>query len=170
MQCLVCAVLQKRCALAGCSHTIILSFFGGGGSSHDKLPKPHGTRELSRNQGSEPSNATIGPQRNMVADRTRSEDEMKLMPGIVAGTAHTHNNFHMVLPKHVLEDSLGRGEGWHDTWLCWPPPASVRPRGVCNRFGGCRGGGGAPPPGQQKQSNDPGNNQHILNTPIIGRR
>ena len=24
--------------------------------------------------------------------------------------------------------------------------------------------------GQQKQSNDPGNNQHILNTPIIGRR
>ena len=29
-----------------------------------------------------------------------------------------------------------------------------------------RGGGG----GGQKQSNDPGNNQHILNTPIIGRR
>ena len=24
--------------------------------------------------------------------------------------------------------------------------------------------------GQQKQSNDPGNNQHILNTPIVGRR
>ena len=24
--------------------------------------------------------------------------------------------------------------------------------------------------GQQKQSHDPGNNQHILNTPIIGRR
>ena len=24
--------------------------------------------------------------------------------------------------------------------------------------------------GQQKQSNNPGNNQHILNTPIIGRR
>ena len=24
--------------------------------------------------------------------------------------------------------------------------------------------------GQQKQSNDPGSNQHILNTPIIGRR
>ena len=24
--------------------------------------------------------------------------------------------------------------------------------------------------GQHKQSNDPGNNQHILNTPIIGRR
>ena len=24
--------------------------------------------------------------------------------------------------------------------------------------------------GQQEQSNDPGNNQHILNTPIIGRR
>ena len=24
--------------------------------------------------------------------------------------------------------------------------------------------------GQRKQSNDPGNNQHILNTPIIGRR
>ena len=24
--------------------------------------------------------------------------------------------------------------------------------------------------GQQKQSNDPSNNQHILNTPIIGRR
>ena len=24
--------------------------------------------------------------------------------------------------------------------------------------------------GQQKQSNDPGNNQHILNTPLIGRR
>ena len=24
--------------------------------------------------------------------------------------------------------------------------------------------------GQQKQSNDPGNSQHILNTPIIGRR
>ena len=24
--------------------------------------------------------------------------------------------------------------------------------------------------GQQKQSNDPGNNHHILNTPIIGRR
>ena len=24
--------------------------------------------------------------------------------------------------------------------------------------------------GQQQQSNNPGNNQHILNTPIIGRR
>ena len=24
--------------------------------------------------------------------------------------------------------------------------------------------------GQEEQSNDPGNNQHILNTPIIGRR
>ena len=24
--------------------------------------------------------------------------------------------------------------------------------------------------GQQKQPNDPGNNQHILNTPIIGHR
>ena len=24
--------------------------------------------------------------------------------------------------------------------------------------------------GQQKQSNDPGNNQHILNSPTIGRR
>ena len=24
--------------------------------------------------------------------------------------------------------------------------------------------------GQQKQSNGPGNNQHILNTPIVGRR
>ena len=24
--------------------------------------------------------------------------------------------------------------------------------------------------GQQKQSNDPGNNQHILNTPTIGHR
>ena len=24
--------------------------------------------------------------------------------------------------------------------------------------------------GRQKQSNDPGNNQHILNTPIIARR
>ena len=24
--------------------------------------------------------------------------------------------------------------------------------------------------GQQQQSNDPGNNQHILNMPIIGRR
>ena len=24
--------------------------------------------------------------------------------------------------------------------------------------------------GQQEQSNDPGNNQHILNTPTIGRR
>ena len=28
----------------------------------------------------------------------------------------------------------------------------------------------SPDGGQQKQSNDPGNNQHILNTPIIGRR
>ena len=53
----------------------------------------------------------------------------------------------------------------------------------------CGGGGGASGPhahrntarqatdglwtearGHQKQSNDPGNNQHILNTPIIGRR
>ena len=40
-----------------------------------------------------------------------------------------------------------------------------------------RGGGGLTQDGlwteargQQKQSNDPGNNQHILNTPIIGRR
>ena len=38
------------------------------------------------------------------------------------------------------------------------------------------GGGGMGSPnttearGQQQQSNDPGNNQHILNTPIIGRR
>ena len=29
-------------------------------------------------------------------------------------------------------------------------------------------GGGAEVCGQQKQSNDPSNNQHILNTPIIG--
>ena len=35
--------------------------------------------------------------------------------------------------------------------------------------GAYRGGGGEAR-GQQKQSNDPGNNQHILNTPTIGRR
>ena len=29
---------------------------------------------------------------------------------------------------------------------------------------------GAEAHGQQKQSNDPGNNQHIPNTPIVGRR
>ena len=33
-----------------------------------------------------------------------------------------------------------------------------------------RWGGGAEARGQQKQSNDPANNQHILNTPIIGCR
>ena len=44
------------------------------------------------------------------------------------------------------------------------------------KFGPTGGGGGGMDGlwtevcGQQKQSNDPGNNQHILNTPIIGRR
>ena len=33
-----------------------------------------------------------------------------------------------------------------------------------------KGGGGTEVCGQQKQSNDPGNNQHIHNTPITGRR
>ena len=43
-----------------------------------------------------------------------------------------------------------------------PPPVAGNRHDI---GGGITRGGG-----QQKQSNDPGNNQHILNTPIIGRR
>ena len=47
-------------------------------------------------------------------------------------------------------------------WLRERAPSQVATSG--------RGGGWTEVCGQQKQSNDPGNNQHILNTPIIGRR
>ena len=48
---------------------------------------PEGTPEISRNQRSELSNATIVPQSNAVADITRREDELNLIPGNAAGTA-----------------------------------------------------------------------------------
>ena len=49
------------------------------------------------------------------------------------------------------------------------PLSGARGRGGV--WGPCgRGGSRTEARGQQKQSNDPGNNQHILNTPTIGRR
>jgi hypothetical protein len=42
---------------------------------------PEGTREISRNQGSELSNATIVPQGDVVADITRRADKLILIPG-----------------------------------------------------------------------------------------
>jgi hypothetical protein len=41
----------------------------------------------SRNLGSELSNATIVPQGDVVADMTRSEDKLMLIPGNAVGTA-----------------------------------------------------------------------------------
>ena len=48
-----------------------------------------------------------------------------------------------------------------------PPQQVYSPlvRTILGPGGPCARGGG-----EQEQSNNPGNNQHILNTPIIGRR
>ena len=51
-----------------------------------------------------------------------------------------------------------------------PPPPPMSPTGVCGGAMQAMDGLWTEVCGQQKQSNDPGNNQHILNTPIIGRR
>jgi len=48
---------------------------------------PDGTRENSQNQGAELSHATIVPHGDAVADITRSEDKLNLMPGNALGTA-----------------------------------------------------------------------------------
>ena len=42
---------------------------------------------ISRNQGSEPSNAMIIAQSDVVADMTRSNDKLNLIPGNAGGTA-----------------------------------------------------------------------------------
>ena len=46
-----------------------------------------GTREISRNQGSELSSATIVPQDGVVAGITRSRDLLYLISGNAVGTA-----------------------------------------------------------------------------------
>ena len=48
---------------------------------------PEGTREISQNQGSELSDAEIVPQGDVVADMTRSEEKLNLIPGYAVGTA-----------------------------------------------------------------------------------
>ena len=82
----------------------------------------------------------------------------------------------------------GRGGGYLWPVRSLPPHSAPLPhrqrRGPTSRTTKRRGGGGAHRNtarqamdglwtevcGQQKQSHDPGNNRHILNTPIIGRR
>ena len=48
---------------------------------------PDGTREISRNEGSELPNATIAPEGDVVADATRCEGKLMLIPRNAAGTA-----------------------------------------------------------------------------------
>ena len=64
---------------------------GGGGSGHDKLPKPaHQKALLSGNLSelrTELSRATIVPQGDVVGHMTRRENKLILMPGNAAGTA-----------------------------------------------------------------------------------
>ena len=61
-------------------------FFWGGGRpwQASEARSPENIREVSRNQGSELSNATIVPQGNAVAD---IEDTLNLIPENAAGTA-----------------------------------------------------------------------------------
>ena len=77
-------------------------FLGGeGGSGHGKpaeASSPEGTREISQNQASELSSAAIVPQGDVVADITRSEDKLNLIPGNAAGTATTQRH-----PSVLLE-------------------------------------------------------------------
>ena len=65
-------------------------FFLGGGvrpRQAGDARSPEGTREISRNHGSELSDATIVPQNDEGADMRCSEDELNLMPGNAVGTA-----------------------------------------------------------------------------------
>ena len=59
-----------------------------GGADYGKPAKStEGTGEISRNQGSELSDATIAPQGDVVAGMTRSEDKLMLIPGNAVGIA-----------------------------------------------------------------------------------
>ena len=72
-------------------HTFyIICFWGGGGFRPQRAGEalsPEGTQEISRNQGSELSDATIVPQGGAVADTTRRGDELNLTPGNAARSA-----------------------------------------------------------------------------------
>ena len=85
------------------------SSLGGKGRSRPWQPggarSPQRTRENSRHHGSELSNAAIVPQSNVVADTTRSEEGLDLVPGNAAGTATPPG-----IP--VCHWSTGRTEGW----------------------------------------------------------
>ena len=65
------------------------SFFVGGGGFRPRQAgearSPDGTREISRNQGSELPNATTVPQSDVVADMTCSEEKLIPVPGNAVG-------------------------------------------------------------------------------------
>ena len=69
--------------------TPTLFFLGGGFRPWQagEAQSPEGTREISRNQGSEVSDATVVSQGDLIADMTRSEDKLILIPGNAVGTA-----------------------------------------------------------------------------------
>ena len=115
---------------------------GGGAWSAAQARSPEGTRETSQNKGSELSNATIGPQSDVVAEVTRGEDEVNLTPANALGTATPEG-----VP--VCDWSTGATAEQHShTWaqhpmVRWhsrdhpanhPPPRERHPRGKNGRF------------------------------------
>ena len=68
-------------------------------------------------------------------------------------------------PVHVRSDQV-----WSVTWGAWGVGVGGAPGPHRNTARQAMDGLWTEVWGQQKQSNNPGNNQHILNTPIIGRR
>ena len=78
---------RKTAIRRGVLNVVLVQFFLCSG--HGKVPTPTHQKALgkfSRNQGSELSSATIVLQGNVVADITRSEDKLNLIPGNAAGT------------------------------------------------------------------------------------
>ena len=57
-------------------------------------------------------------------------------------------------------------DGWNSAWRNRAPEPHAHRNTVKQAMDGLW----TEARGQQKQSNDPGNNQHILNTPTTGRR
>ena len=87
-------MVHANALMARSSSDRYLTFFSGGQRGGGIRPRragearsPDGTRENSQNQGAELSHATIVPHGDAVADITRSEDKLNLMPGNALGTA-----------------------------------------------------------------------------------
>ena len=77
---------ESHCLMSHWTHAQ-MHFGGGFRPQQAGKVRSEGTRAISRNQGSEPSNATIIAQSDAVADMTRSNDKLNLIPGNAVGTA-----------------------------------------------------------------------------------